>query len=228
LVYTLTVLVAVPVLLRRHPTAEGQFEYVTPPRSALWKLWLMQRACCVLPLCGTWASLLLTGFDGYANPLDPWATLMATVVWLVTAMLCNYRNRRTVHAWLLRLALTEEARGAATIAALVGRQGATHALQLAQFLFRVVVWESLEEGHLLSNRVHADLPPICTVAAPLGSCDAFLSHSWSDDGHAKWRALHSWAERFSSAYGRAPSLWLGENTRAASTTPSRPVARHSP
>jgi len=71
-----------------------------------------------------------------------------------------------------------------------------------------VVWESLEEGHLLSNRVHADLPPICTVAAPLGSCDAFLSHSWSDDGHAKWRALHSWAERFSSAYGRAPSLWL--------------------
>lgn len=30
----------------------------------------------------------------------------------------------------------------------------------------------------------------------LGGCDAFISHSWSDDADAKWRALMSWKDRF--------------------------------
>ena len=32
-----------------------------------------------------------------------------------------------------------------------------------------------------------------TVAATLGSVDAFASHSWSDDGNAKFDILQEWA-----------------------------------
>ena len=30
----------------------------------------------------------------------------------------------------------------------------------------------------------------------LGDCDAFISHSWSDDPDAKWRALTSFRKKF--------------------------------
>ena len=33
-----------------------------------------------------------------------------------------------------------------------------------------------------------------TVAAALGEVDAFASHSWSDEGGAKFDALHEWAK----------------------------------
>ena len=44
-----------------------------------------------------------------------------------------------------------------------------------------------------------------TVPARLGECSAFLSHSWSDDGVAKYAALHEWAEEAKIA---SPRIWL--------------------
>jgi hypothetical protein len=47
-----------------------------------------------------------------------------------------------------------------------------------------------------------------SVPAGLGSCDAFVSHSWSDDADAKWVALQEWCASFRRLHGREPSLWI--------------------
>ena len=41
-----------------------------------------------------------------------------------------------------------------------------------------------------------------TVNTKLGNVDAFVSHSWSDDGHAKFEKLHEWSG------GEGRLLWL--------------------
>ena len=41
-----------------------------------------------------------------------------------------------------------------------------------------------------------------TDKATLGTVDAFVSHSWSDPGDAKFKQLHEWAG------GEDKSIWL--------------------
>jgi hypothetical protein len=41
-----------------------------------------------------------------------------------------------------------------------------------------------------------------------GSCDCFVSHSWSDDPHAKHAAFVQWADDFRERYHREPTVWL--------------------
>ena len=43
---------------------------------------------------------------------------------------------------------------------------------------------------------------------PLGSCDAFMSHSWHDPADDKWAALTEWAASFHVAWAREPILWF--------------------
>lgn len=47
-----------------------------------------------------------------------------------------------------------------------------------------------------------------TEPCRLACCDAFLSHSWHDNGELKWTALSSWVEDFKNAYQRSPRLWI--------------------
>ena len=56
----------------------------------------------------------------------------------------------------------------------------------------------------------APVPPLAerTVKAKLGECDAFLSHSWRDEGHLKWARLCEWSYGFENKHGRLPSVWL--------------------
>jgi len=42
----------------------------------------------------------------------------------------------------------------------------------------------------------------------LGSCDAYISHSWHDDGHAKWEAMKEWRNVFFTQHGREPVVWF--------------------
>jgi hypothetical protein len=39
-------------------------------------------------------------------------------------------------------------------------------------------------------------------------CDAFVSHSWSDDSAQKWAALQRWCKDFEAKHGRQPRLWF--------------------
>ena len=42
----------------------------------------------------------------------------------------------------------------------------------------------------------------------LGECDAFMSHSWSDDGKLKYAILREWGDEFEKREGRSPTIWL--------------------
>ena len=46
-----------------------------------------------------------------------------------------------------------------------------------------------------------------TKAAALGELDAFVSHSWRDDGAKKYKGLRGWADAF-EARESAPLIWL--------------------
>ena len=80
-------------------------------------------------------------------------------------------------------------------------------MQIAAGRFRGLPWSALEAHHLSSSLGAADLS---AAAAPveLGGVDAFISHSWSDDGDAKFLALSRWAAEFEQQAGREPILWL--------------------
>ena len=47
-----------------------------------------------------------------------------------------------------------------------------------------------------------------TARTKFGDCDAFISHSWSDDGEEKFEALENWAAEFRQRESREPRLWL--------------------
>ena len=51
-----------------------------------------------------------------------------------------------------------------------------------------------------------------TAASPLTQVDAFVSHSWGDDGTCKMAALRDWASEFEAAHGRRPTVWLDKGS----------------
>ena len=59
--------------------------------------------------------------------------------------------------------------------------------------FRAMKLNALTRAHLADNKPDPELIKL-TVPAKLGECHAFVSHSWSDDGDAKYDRLHEWAK----------------------------------
>ena len=77
---------------------------------------------------------------------------------------------------------------------------------MAKSRFCAIPFSSLAEADFATNGdsgLHEK-----TIKVKLGGCDAFFSHSWHDAAAPKWRALHLWADTFSTAHGRAPLIWL--------------------
>jgi len=69
----------------------------------------------------------------------------------------------------------------------------------------VLPLDALAEADLLTNQdtgLHAKTTP-----AELGACDAFVTHSWQDDGAAKFESLGAWAKKF-VVEERSPTIWL--------------------
>ena len=95
---------------------------------------------------------------------------------------------------------------AAAVAALIGGRAAAATLAKACGRFRALPLTSLTREELVHNKpdpaMHAK-----TVEATLGHVDAFASHSWSDDGGAKFEKLHQWAG------GQPKRLWLDKVNR---------------
>ena len=90
---------------------------------------------------------------------------------------------------------------AASIAALVGGKDAVAAISTAASRFRVLPIANLDESDLTSS-TDTGLN-LKTNPAALGECDAFMSHSWADDGVAKFKCLHEWASE-----AAAKTIWL--------------------
>ena len=54
------------------------------------------------------------------------------------------------------------------------------------------------------------MPELFSMTKPvmMGDIDAFVSHSWADDGERKYYQLRAWGRRFANESGRQPRLWI--------------------
>ena len=181
---------------------------VMQPRAILRRLWLVLRvfflACGLLLVFFGW--LLEIALYGEINPTQL-GRGFAGVVMFVGWGACSPRNRGRVHRWLGSLGASgTQEQEAAALASLISRgsrggRGMAEALTMAASSFRVLPLSSLELDDLASN---VDTGLNARVRrAHLGDCDAFVSHSWQDDGEQKYRQLEGHA--FPSA---ERTIWL--------------------
>ena len=120
---------------------------------------------------------------------------------------------------------SDEQQQAAALASMLGSKGEAVAAVLATAAakFRTLPVDELTEDDMLSNAdtgLHAK-----TSATPLGKCDAFISHSWKDDGRAKYAALREWADEKrekSAALSRLSSAELSTSSALKVCAPPPP------
>ena len=187
-----------------------------PPRVALRTLWIGMRILLAgLGLCSLSFPLLTIGPDGLFRedllneaPEMVGALAFPIVGFSVTAILTP-RVRGMIHRWLGSLGKTgtKEAE-AASIAALIGGGAASRALDEGARHFRALPLSALTAADLNSSTdsgLNAK-----TRAAKLGDVDGFVSHSWSDDGAAKYARLLEWAKTdgVRSDGETHPLIWL--------------------
>ena len=182
-----------------------------PPRRQLLRLWFGLRLLLFGLAVAFMAFFLARSYGGSRMALswrldDPQAgLLLSSVNFLAAALVFTPATRGRI---LYRLGALGGKRGstqqeAAAVASLIGKSSATAALAAATRSFRVLPLDQLAESDLASNQdtgLHER-----TVHARLGECSAFISHSWRDDGVAKYAALQEWAEEAKIA---SPRIWL--------------------
>ena len=146
---------------------------------------------------------------GLVGPVGDSTAELATVGRLVVA-----RRER-----LIRYRLVEAAQSASgpalTRAALFEGVDPEIIIARAVARFRCISWDVLST----MREVVVGGEPLDGVEAPLdlytlselchiSECDAFLSHSWHDNGQQKWEALSGWCEEFKRTHRRSPRLWV--------------------
>jgi hypothetical protein len=77
----------------------------------------------------------------------------------------------------------------------------------AAIRFRALTFEKMSRSVLATNQPSAELSCLAGPAK-LGSCDAFVSHSWHDCADVKWKTLAGWRDAFVRDWERQPSVWL--------------------
>jgi len=131
---------------------------------------------------------------------------VSIVLDLLPILICN--QRQGINALLNRVFIRCGAkRAAAGIACLVGRCSTSGVLAQAQDRFRTVTLSRLTFEDLAPSTPSSTLFSLSSPT-PLGQCDAFVSHSWSDDPLAKWSALQRWRIEFVATHGKEPAIWL--------------------
>ena len=114
--------------------------------------------------------------------------------------------RRRLQRWLVRLGGAGARREAAAVAALMGNVSPADALSMGRRSFRGLPVASIGADDLGSSADSGMFQK--TKAAALGELDAFVSHSWHDDGAKKYKGLRGWADAFEAREKRAPLIWL--------------------
>ncbi len=192
-----------------------------PPRRKLKRLWRAFRLVSV-----GFATLFLafcineTLDDPFDDPMAPQGTesnICISASWLIASLVLTPANRGRVVAWLGSLGKSNSKENeAAALAALVNNLSAAEAFKRGKELFRKLPFSRLTPEDLpgtskvlggSSNGMSAAAQPTKelsekTEKAILHEVDAFISHSWSDDGDAKYARMKEWAA------GRDVSIWL--------------------
>ena len=158
-------------------------------------------------LLGCYIVATLCVFPGYLHDSYFHSNVLVVVSYLGCSYLSAPKYRQRAAAWLGALGTRDEAKRAAAVAGLIGGHSAQSALRLAEQRFAALPFSALSfEDYACSadTGLHAK-----TVGVALGRCDAFHSHSWSDDAMAKWAKVSEWAAAFRQSHdGREPLLWL--------------------
>lgn len=135
-----------------------------------------------------------------------WCCLLPASLSVITAFSPWFRRvlNAKMCAWMRCRAGIQ---GAASIACLIGAGQPREVVGLARQRFKCVNFGKLDKSVLAD---HVPDPANNAIAEPCGlcSCDAFLSHSWHDDGDAKWLALQTWRAAFVGEHNREPVVWL--------------------
>jgi len=136
---------------------------------------------------------------------DWWVVLTGSVSLFVIRrpQLRQWLQLRLHHAFVAHSAQAS----AAGIAGLVGDCSVAQALAEARVRFRSLQLAQLSCQDIADNTPQPELLQIA-VPTRLGSCDAFVSHSWHDDAAAKWEALQSWRCAFVGSQAREPCIWF--------------------
>jgi hypothetical protein len=124
---------------------------------------------------------------------------------LVFALWPGWRSR--VHSLLTGTIRNGAKLAAASIAGLLGDCSPDEVLKKSGQRFRCVSPEKLRFEDMQKRDPDPSLYALSEPAV-LGSCDAFVSHSWSDDASAKWAVLQEWCASFRALHGREPLLWI--------------------
>lgn len=187
--------------------------WLMPPRRMLRRLWLVYRLGLVayagINLIGCIeASCVANDEEGCSDPLFSFedyitAHLAVMTSCLVAALVLTPSTRGHVLRRLGELFATHgtKAQEAASVAALLGNRDAATTLAVATERFRALPLAQLTREELAHNKPDPTMHSK-TVQVNLGQVDAFVSHSWSDDGSVKFAKLHEWAN------GETRMVWL--------------------
>lgn len=136
------------------------------------------------------------------------AAIMTMMLLVVSSPELQQSMQWRTLAWLQAHAAVQ---GAASIVCLIGDCRHEDAVRQARERFRCVEAGKLDAQVLKDNRRDSESDPAPNGLAQhcaLGDCDAFLSHSWSDNWEAKARAIRRWREGFVQEHGREPKVWF--------------------
>eukprot|EP00400_MALV-I_sp_L67-5_P000590 gene590-1009_t len=188
-----------------------------PARSALEHLWSTTLWRCCAPVGSVYicyaVGTMIAGESGapWYTDLEFVSDLFMGVAWISVAVFLTHERRRKIWGYLWRINAKGEADSAAAVAAMLGGRDASLSLNLAKSRFRSINFADLSEKDFLQNvEKEGEKNTLFskTKIIELGECDAFVSHSWSDCGVARFRELAIWAEDFKKEHGRFPELWI--------------------
>ena len=79
-------------------------------------------------------------------------------------------------------------------------------MDLASRTFKALPLSAVRHEDMTSNRDTGLADRAQSIA--LGTCDAFLSHSWRDPSQLKWESLQKWRADFAASHGREAYVWI--------------------
>ena len=182
-----------------------------PPRRQLHRLWLVEHLLC-LGLGGAFLGCFFAPVYIGERVAPTWRAndmqtgFLATCASCVLAAAVLTRSTRGRIRRRLNELLSpggSQTQAAASVAALLGKRSAAATLAMATERFRAMPLSHLSPAELAKNTPDPAMHRK-TVAARFGDVHAFVSHSWSDDGNAKFGELQRWAAGEASTR----SMWL--------------------
>ena len=201
--------------LSQYENSAAKSSYILSDREPLERIWFGLRRWNLAIVIVNVAVLILfhlmkDKFPWYSNrdfQLDIINTFMKLLFW----WLFEISRRRHMMAFLSSMTAEAETMSAASVAALLGGNSVSDSLGLAKKRFKSLCFTELKESDFINKTEDEGETNTLFEKAKdtkLGTCDAFISHSWSDDGAAKYEALRRWARNFRNDHGRSPKLWI--------------------